>query len=255
MEPMRSDSDGTTLPILFAIPIECQETQIPDVTGDIHWRLEVAAKVPGVDYRAEFDVPVFKTSESRPDFKLDERLVAEFASAPNNELVLRKAGIIKQPFANGVRLVFRMARHLTGAVAITAFLAIWSGITWAAHDDALIASIILGLFGLLILWIALDVWFYRSVVEASASGLRIRGGLFGIGRTRVFAAEDIDKFTVNEGMSSGAKVWNDVLVVLRNGKRRTVGRMISSKLAQQAVIDELQSSLGHSEDRSVASRK
>ncbi len=29
------------------------------------WRLQVEAEVPGVDYSSQFEVPVFKTAESR----------------------------------------------------------------------------------------------------------------------------------------------------------------------------------------------
>src|SRR5262249_37336262 len=91
-EPMRGDGEGMAIPVLFAIPFDCRETAQPDQTGGVHWRLEIAARVPGVDYLAKFDVPVFKTAESRADFKLDEGLVAQVASAPNRDLIFREAG-------------------------------------------------------------------------------------------------------------------------------------------------------------------
>src|SRR4029078_3473076 len=115
---------------------------------------------------------VFKTADSRPDFKLDESLAAEVASAPNHELVLREAAILLQPQARGVRIVFRIARNLASAIGVTLFLAIWSLATWAMHDAAPIMTIIFGLIDVVVLYFALVLWFYRSVAEASPSALR-----------------------------------------------------------------------------------
>jgi hypothetical protein len=255
MEPMRGDGEGTAIPVLFAIPFDCQETTRPGQQGYIHWRLDVAARVPGVDYNAKFDVPIFKTAESRPDFKLDEGLVAQVGPAPNHDLVLREAGIIQEPFAGGVRLVFPMARHAASALVFTAVLAGMLIVIWVIHAAAPIMAIIFGLFSLLVVYMVLDLWFYRSVAEASSSGLVLRGGLFGIGRTRVIPVEDIEKFTLDEGMSSGNTMWNNVVAVLRNGKKQTVGRLVSSKLAQRIVIDELQTALGMKTDDNDSSPK
>jgi hypothetical protein len=249
MEPMRGDGEGTAIPVLFAIPFDCLETTRPGQTDEIHWRLDIAARVPGVDYNAKFDVPVFKTAESRPDFKLDEGLVAQVGAGPNPDLVLREAGIIKEPLASGVRLVFPMARHAAAALVFTAALAGMLIVIWVMHAVAPIMAIIFGLFGLLVVYIVLDLWFYRSVAEASPLGLMLQGGLFGIGRTRLIPMEDIQEFTLNEGMRSGTTVWNNILVALRNGKKQTVGKMITGKLAQRAVINELQTALGmHTDD-------
>jgi hypothetical protein len=255
MEPMSGGSKGTAIPVLFAIPFDCPETTRPGQTGEIHWRLDVAARVPGVDYQAKFDVPVFKTAESRPDFKLDEGLVAQVGPGPNPDLVLREAGIIKEPLAGGVRLEFPMARHAAVALVFTAALAGMLIVTWAMHAAAPIMAIIFGLFSLLVVYMVLGLWFYRSVAEALSSGLILRGGLMGIGRTRVIPVEDIEKFTLDEGMRSGTTVWNNIVVVLRNGKKHTVGKLISGKLAQRIVIDELQTALGMHPDDNVSSPK
>ena len=242
-EPMRGDGVGTAIPVLFAIPFDCRETTRPGQTGEVHWRLDISARVPGVDYGAKFDVPVFKTAESRSDFKLDDQLVAQVATRPNTDLILREAGIVQKPLAGGVRLEFRMARHIFTAMFITVFLAIWLSATWALHFQSPIGATIFGLFGLIILFFAVDLWFYRSVVEASPSGLMIRGGLLGIGRTHLIPVKDIQEFIIESGMSSGTNVWNNVRVLLCDGKKRTIGRNITGTLAQRTVINELSTAL------------
>jgi hypothetical protein len=108
----------------------------------------------------------------------------------------------------------------------------------------IIFPIVFVFFGLFVVWAALELWFYRSVVEADRNGLRARGGLFGIGSLRHFAPDEIKQFRGEEQMSSGSNVWKNLAVVPRKGKRRTLAKGISSKLALEAAINELRAALG-----------
>ena len=64
------------------------------------------------------------------------------------------------------------------------------------------------------------------------------------GRLRQFAADEIKEFRDEEQMSSGSTIWKNLVVVPRKGKRRTIAKGISSKLALDAAIDELKAALG-----------
>jgi hypothetical protein len=240
-------SGETAVPVLLAIPYEACETSRPDSRRDIRWRLDVWARLPGVDYKSRFEVPVFKTAASRRDFQLDAGLTADYAAPPNNDLLLREAGVRKEPLAgDGVRLVFTAARNWPSALVVSAFVAVFGGIFAVIGPNAvpLVPRVILAALVLAFLWVALDLWFYRSVVEATRDELTIRGGLFGIGRTRSLAADEIKRFKSEEYMSSGSYVWKNVCVVPRVGKQHTVAKGIHSRLVERAVIDELNAALG-----------
>ncbi len=246
-------AESTAIPVLFAIPYGAQESSRPDSAREISWKLELSAKMPGVDYKSRFDVPVFKTTDSRRGFQLDQRLKTEFVAAPSRELVLREARIAKEPLpGGGVRLVFPAARNLGSALFVSAFLVLWSGIIWLMIHvgTPFLFPIIFGLFEIFFVWIAIDLWFYRSVVEARSEGLTFRGGLLGIGRQKSWAADDVKRFATSQSMSSGTKVWKNFDVVLRSGKRRTIAQSIEGRLAQQAVMDELNAALGRGADTS-----
>jgi hypothetical protein len=248
METMRDEaSGGTAVPVLFAIPYDCEETSRTESKRNVTWQLKLSAKVPGVNYKSQFEVPVFKTSDSRPDFALDERLSADYATTPNNDYLLGEAGIFKEPLAgDGVRLIFPAARNLGSAIGLTLFTAIWTGAIYVMrHAGApIIFPIVFGLFGIVMVWIVLDLWLYRSVAEVSRNGLTIRSGLLGIGRRRTFALKEIKNFTTKEYMSSGTNVWKSVIVVPQTGRHRMIGKGIRSKLAVDAVINELNTALG-----------
>jgi hypothetical protein len=49
-------------PVNFRIPASCAETSEVNLNDRIYWHLEAKAELPGVDYVARCEVPVFKTS-------------------------------------------------------------------------------------------------------------------------------------------------------------------------------------------------
>jgi hypothetical protein len=107
----------------------------------------------------------------------------------------------------------------------------------------LLFPIVFGLMAFLFTLIAIDAMFYKSVVEASPAGLSVRGGLLGLGRTRLFQPEEVFRFNSKQDMSSGKQVWRTITVETPSGKR-TIGKSIPSKLAERAVIEELTAALG-----------
>lgn len=247
-EPMREIASGATaVPVLFAIPFEASETSRNVSSQDIRWELDAHAATPGVNYNSRFEVPVFKTAESRADFQLDPKLVSDFAIAPSREMVLREAGILKESLpGSGVRLIFPAARNLVSAVAATGLLIFWSAGIWLMirFGVPLLFALIFCVPAFIILWATVDLWLYRSVIEARSDGVTFRGGLLGIGIKRFWTVKEIQQFTTSETMSSGSHVWKGIDIVLQGGKQKTIAQAINSKLAQQAVIDELNTALG-----------
>jgi hypothetical protein len=240
-QPMYDDATGATaIPVLFAIPYDGAETSRPKSERNIRWRLDVASKLPGVDYKSQFEVPVFKTSDSRADFQLDTSLVEAYGQTSDNDHVLADAGITKELLPKGVRLDFGMGRNFGAAMALTAFLAAWvGGIFFLWSVGSFIMMVILALFSPFILAIVADLWFHRSTVEATPNGLIIRSGFLGFGREKFLSVEDVERVTTEDGMSSGAAVWKNIVAVPRTGKKITIAKSIPSKLAADAVINEL----------------
>ena len=68
--------DGVQVPVLFALPHD-----LPSSEGNVKWHLRVRGKQAGPDLDLRFDVPVYYTSESRPDFTLDEAPYAKYLLA------------------------------------------------------------------------------------------------------------------------------------------------------------------------------
>ncbi len=54
------------LPVDFSIPHGCRPTHETEVSDTVRWRLTARAALPGADLDLKFDVPVFRTADSRP---------------------------------------------------------------------------------------------------------------------------------------------------------------------------------------------
>src|SRR5687767_13930865 len=55
---------GLTIPISFPLPSEFPESS-PESSDDmVLWRVDVSAEVPGVDYEANFEIPVFRSGDA-----------------------------------------------------------------------------------------------------------------------------------------------------------------------------------------------
>jgi hypothetical protein len=246
-----STSDETAVPVLFAIPFEAAETSRSPVTKPIKWRLSVSASVPGIDYRSQFEVPVFKTADSRPDFKLDDKLAAQFDVQPDVASIFRDAKIIKEDLADGgVSLFFPMARDRASALFITAFFAAFGVALWpiaAANAPVWFRVPFLSIWSLVVFALAcgtLDYWFYQSITNVSPREIIIQGGLFGLGRRRTFQPQEIEKFeTAAFGSSSFAAQLN-IVAKLKSGKQITLAKRVSNHTAIQAVLDELNRAIG-----------
>ncbi len=249
------DTSRSAIPVLFQIPYECRPTDESDPKKMVYWTLEVTAKARGIDYRAEFVVPVFKTPQSDPDFVVDRELVAKYAAAEDPQRELRDAGVVRttSPSGEGDRFVFPMARAPGGATAFTLAGVAFSSVPvlmfyWDAElVVGLLFGVVFALFGLLCLLFAADLWFYRSVVDVSRRGLTVTGGLFGRGSPRWIQAADVAKIETASRMQSDKLMYYDLVIVCRDGKRVTAGKRLPGHRLAISVVQQLEQAMGKQE--------
>lgn len=237
----------TAVPVLFAVPFDAPETSGADGNRNIHWELEVSAATSGVDYLAQFAVPVFRTAESRRDFQLDRSLTADFAPPPDARRVIQDAGLRLQTAPDGgTHLVVPMARNWSTAIIATLFAGSMAVVAWLLWHVGIffLVPLVLVMVALFVAYLALDLWFYKSTVDASPAGLAVRGGLFGLGRTHRATPKEFQRFTSREYMSSGRNVWCTISIKPRNRPRITIAKGIRRKLLERAIIEELEAALG-----------
>ena len=245
--PLSGPGEPTAVPLAFAVPYDMPASTTESGDREITWKLEVSAAVPGIDYYAAFDVPVFKTEQSRPDFKLDEDLIADYAARRDPEQEFRRTGVIRTPApaGRGDRYVFPMFRHAGTVLGLGIFTAVWTGVCvglWYSGAP-LMFPIVFSLFGLLAILGLLDVAFYRSVVDVTRDGIGVRGGLFGMGRLRRIDARQLADLEPVRGMQAGKRLYYGVAAVTGDGKKITLGKRLANKQLAELVIEQIRQSM------------
>ncbi len=230
-EEHRTGATGAGIPVAFAIPADAAPSDPGRGDDRTLWRLEVSAEVPGVDYAAGFEVPVFRTAESALPRTESEQAVAALAAVPADYRRPGGSRIQVSQTRRGTEIYFPAARNPGMAVSLTVFTLIWAAAIWAtiAFDAPLIFPIVFGAFGALLLFLVLDQWMGVTRVTADRSGVTIAKGWLVAGRKRTLSATEVADVTTKIGSQAGRTAYYDVAIVTTAGKRVTAGGGIPGK--------------------------
>jgi len=248
--------DETAIPVQFAIPFECDPCS-PDQssTDRTYWKLEIAADQPGVDFHSTFEVPVFKTEASDPNFQPDTSLVEDFIHQPTVDEVYGEARLNRQSAGDQLKIEFPFLRNAKGAASATLFLAIWIGFT-ALMGYAIggLGSLsfegivglsfvgVFGLFGLLILYMAFDLWMWRGQITADRNGLEANNGRLSM-KPRMIAVDQVKKINFKRTMQTGNLVFFDLILETTTNETITIGKRICNEAACRAIVQDIEQHL------------
>ncbi|QDT71235.1 DUF3592 domain-containing protein [Lacipirellula limnantheis] len=124
----------TLIPVEFVTPYD-----LPDSNADdVKWKLTASARTSGVDYQAEFEVPIFKTAASSPTpaaASAEESPL--FAPLSLDAIAADASARLEEDFADRKTIVFPMARHVGLSVFSTIFTVGWTSVcVWLFLSDA-----------------------------------------------------------------------------------------------------------------------
>ncbi|MBZ5594998.1 MAG: hypothetical protein LAP39_22375 [Acidobacteriia bacterium] len=242
---------GTSAPIDFTIPCDARETDASNPADEIFWRLTANAALAGLDFRASFKVPVFKTEASDASLTTEVLEAGEVAhlagqKPPDAKIATGTSG------EGGVRFHLGPARNKGVAAALTLFGSIFLGagifwgrlvsgsFTWFAGAIPLLFS---GGTGLMLILFALGLWFGQTDMSVRGRSLRIRSSCLGFSRERSVNAAEIQKFELYPAMKSGDHVWYDLRLHLSHGGKVTAGSGLEKSEAEW-FLGELKKDLG-----------
>ncbi|MFL5402180.1 MAG: hypothetical protein ACJ8BF_05115 [Gemmatimonadales bacterium] len=235
---------GIVIPVSFRLPVDAEPWDATDPNNRVIWRLHASASVPGIDYDASFEVPVFRTAASEgPPTPEDER-VTSLATPPYRQRA--DSPIVVTTTGRGTEILFPAARNIGAAVSLTFFMILW----WGALGVQLyfripvIFPIVTALFGLLIAAGAFDLWLKVSRVTAGSGAVIVASGYLHPGQERRLAAADIADVIPAIGMQAGKTPYYDVQIRLKNGKKVTAGRSVRDKREAEWLAATIRKALG-----------
>lgn len=234
--------EGMSIPFSFDIPDDQPATDSRNRTDSILWQLQATAELPGIDYKATFDLPVFATAE---------RVAAH--DAARREEVARHAlpsgsRVSETPLpGGGVELRVRSPRKVSSLAVAFVIAVIWFGaiaLMWTTGAPGFF-DVVFSLFGLLILGMAIDFFAGSWSVTADRAALQARHAIFGVGvRSKSLDAGEIAAIEPKVGGHVGHRPFFDVEARLTNGSKRTLVRYLEDRSDAEAVAAKLWSALG-----------
>jgi hypothetical protein len=225
--------NGVRVPVAFAIPWQSEPADERNAGDRVIWRLHVQAEVPGIDYAATFELPVFRTGEA-PSFPTSG-MTAVPQPSPDSGVTIGDEEIL-----------VRGQLHLGQLFAWIAFEALWFGFVaflWRSGGPKPFLSIFLVVGGFVAL-AALDFLIGRTRIQASRAELRIRRSWFGLGRTRTIDLAQIESVTTRVGSSSGGTSYYHVIAQLRDGRMVKIAKNIHQKMNAESVAGRVRRQLG-----------
>ena len=245
-EQMLHDAMQCAVPVRFAIPYDAPQTD-PETVPPILWKLDAAAPLPGVDFSTTFEVPVFRTEASKPEFDPARDAPAVTGREFTVEERLTAAGIETQPLAGGgMRFRFPRAQHVAPLLIALIMFVVFAGVGGGLFftGAAPVFGVVFGLVGIIMGLLFLDQAFGYIEVEVEAHAIRIRGGSMGLGGlTRVDPAT-ITEIEYKESMTMNGQPYFNVLVKCGEGKPVRISRHIRGADNAEAYVQALWRAMG-----------
>lgn len=256
------ESRATLIPVEFVIPVDQPPTDDSNSDDQTLWRLRVKIVTSGVDFSANFEVPVFRIAESAatgagPALG-DAPVVITFdeqgnpvsaGSAPDPAMTgeaLRRAGVLTEPCTGGgIALVFPMLRLPGMAFGMLVFTAVWGGVLvlMLLKGAPLLFPVVFGLFFLIMLYSTLDLFTGKSRIEVSRAGILARGGFFGLGPVRQLSFDEVGGLDTKRTMQAGNRLYYAVDLKKQGGGTLRVADRLRQEEAR-AVIQAIETAMG-----------
>jgi hypothetical protein len=244
-----SATDGMDIPVLFEIPYDCRPTNQDPEQDSITWTVSIRSVTAGVDYQAQFDVPVFRTADSRENYAPHENEITAYQAPVSTRSRQKKAGVQSEPLVGGgERFVFPRGRNIGFVIGLALVQVAFSTgfVVLAFYQWTIAWPYLAALFGFFLLRTTVDLFLFRSEIEVTPAGLKLLAGIFNSGNWRDIPAAEIAKFETKAAGSAGSVSAHDLYVVLKSGKRVVLAKRIIPEAAANSAINRMRAILGDS---------
>jgi hypothetical protein len=245
---LRNDAIDSSagIPVYFEIPDTCGESRFEDPNDCVIWRVEARSREVGIDYFAQFDVPVFKTAESTgdiPSTPLPRKNPLEtfiIKSDPGELAAASKVRLTETPLG-GTEFHTPAGRHARFAL-VPAFLAL---LAWAGLGAAIVMKadfflhFVAAAFGLVISAITLDIAGRSTRLRFEHGNVEVERRWLGVGRKRVFHATDIAAFLIRNTMQTGDKTFYNVEMLTHRGQVMAVAHYLGNRQQAEWLLEEM----------------
>ena len=154
-----------------------------------------------------------------------------------------------QPTDAGTAYHFGAMRNVSFAAGMTVFILIWTGGLWLQWRVGFpwIFPLLFGLFELLLIVVAIDLWFGAITVTIGAGVVRRRHTILGLGSTREIPAADIAQIDLPITMQTTGRSgtpYYELRAKRTNGRKLSLGSGIRDKRQAEWLAAEMRAAIG-----------
>jgi hypothetical protein len=252
------------IPVSFVVPSDAYETNHDQPNDQVLWLLHAQADVPGVDYKDDFEVPVFRLTpasatvpvtnfgdsqpEAAPAFQSDASDVA----APENPKVVVSTGP-----TGGTEFYFPPFRNPIRALVLVLITVAFSALAFGLHSVKApwFITVVFGLISLSLAYGVVQSTLGSSRVDVGGGKLRVSRALLGVSSTREFPFAEVDKILAVMSGQQGTNLNHasySLRLQTKNGKKITLADSIDSRQEARWVAAQLEKFVGLKLDTHVA---
>jgi hypothetical protein len=248
-------ANAVAIPCSFAIPFTSEPTSLdtigfsrsmdsdPDVHISFHWKLSVGMKDPLDLRQVTFEVPVFRTENSSPDYKEDVSVDARYLEPVDVNALLESIPLEREYLASGERLRFSFMRtrdfflflHFT--LAVTA--GVWAIFRYVSMPIALFAAFIPGFLAILCYKTLVEALTWKAAIEITAKATTITAGYIWLRRRYEFPRGKLPRLECHEEMRRQSGSTYCVRLVPTDGPPCDLLKRLDGKQNAVAVRDWL----------------
>lgn len=233
---------ATAIPVYFKLPDGLPESTVSAGDG-VHWKLEASAELPGPNFHAAFEVPIFKLAEP-PAPSGDATLPYQMSLDEIRQQILSRIRVKDLP-DGGKEFIFPAGRNPGFASGAAAVCLVWTGIIllllWK-HAPPL-SLLALGAIDLLMAAFVFDLWFRHSRVAVQAKGVTVERAWFAVKRQQQLPAAEIRNISSDVGATAGHAAYHDLRVLMRDGKEVVLAKNLNSKPEADWLVRQMSMTL------------
>ena len=243
---------GLSIPVQIAIPYGLSGSDSSDPDNRIHWHLLVSADLPGVDFQADFAVPVFVTEKSKSDWtreKVDEMADQERKSGSPPEQPRVESGVkpvmTRPTRSGGMEYIFRIGMPLKMAMGLTLTAVLVCAGSFGLYlwlGELGPFAVIPGIVGFLFLLAAAAAWTFKSRVLIENGWVSVRKSLLGIPLIRKIPFSEITQVRVRhdelDGVKEKDRPW-DIEIGRKEGGPIRLGASIMDRSEAVRLAEEM----------------
>lgn len=238
---------STEVSFEFTIPYDCEESDYANESSFRFWSVHASADVPGVDYAAVFEVPVFRTAESDPAVTgaVAEVELARALEPGRHDF---KGIRVSTTPSGGLDVFIPPFRHLGLAFGSLCFVLGFLGVALFSYAKGapLIFPLVFGGFGLLLVplvvhWLLVQTWL---VVEDGH--VRLKRSWLGMGWVKTFPLDVVRDIHLGVGAHATSDFYRpDVSYTiefeLEGGTRLSMGEVLPNRRLTERLAGHIKS--------------